>query len=917
MLRTYRLAVAATGEYSAFHGGTTAGAMAAIATTINRVNEIYEQDLTVRFILIANNDQLIYLDPNSDPYDNGNPFSAINANQVNLDMEIGSANYDVGHVFTTGAGGLAGLGVLCDNGGKARGVTGIGAPVGDPFDIDFVSHEIGHQFGGPHTFNGTQSNCSGSNRSNANAFEPGSGTTIMAYAGICGSDNVQNNSDAYFHAKSIESMMNVVLNTNCSNTIPSFANTAPSVASLASVVVPASTPLVLEAVATDADNDVLTYCWEQIDAGNGNTALPNPNNTSGPLFRSLFHNTSPKRFLPSIDNIIDGTNDEWEVLPGVSRALNFRVTVRDNGLNPGCTDEEDFNIQVDGNSGPFVVNNTSIPAMVSEGQTVSLSWDVAGTNAAPVSCANVEILMSNDGGNTYPIVLLSQTANDGAAEIQIPTGVTTTARIMVKCADNIFFDINDSDFEVEQSVDGFLLSLNPALASECNVDNASTTVNTVSIAGFSNPIQLSASNLPPGAVANFSVNPVAPGASSVLTLSNLTSSTGQFDVTVSGNAGAFSRESTFAVTLFEPSAIPLLTSPADNAIDVPTALTLNWTAASNAQTYEYEVSTSPNGVGIVSQGMTTSTSVELTGLDLLETYFWRIRSVNECGMSNYSNEFTFTTANETEICQVFSSTDTPLTITDATPVQASQTNSFITVSGITGPITDVNVLNLQGTHTFVSDLVMAIFSPNGDGTQVTLFSGICESDDDFDLNFDDEAGAGDINCPPTDGSTFQPLVPFSTWEGEDANGSWLLGMLDRGFRDEGTLNNWDLEVCYIGVAPGCDLTVDSDAQTGPGTLMNALNCANSGDIIVLESSLSNQTINLATMKIVIDKDLTIQADPSDNISIAYSGNEVAITINQGIEASLQGFTLLHSSPLSEAIQNNGVLNIENVVVDTN
>lgn len=445
-LKTYRCAVAGTGEYTEFHSepgpANVADGLAGINTSLMRVNSVYEIDFACRLILIANNDLIVYTNPNTDPY---NSFG-LGENQNNIDNTIGSANYDIGHLFHgSGGGGVASLASVCSNNSKARGKTSGNNPAGDPFDIDYVCHEIGHQFNGQHTQN-APCNSAGSN----NAYETGSGTTIMGYAGVCDSGtNVQSNSDDYFHADSLEDMLNFMENgggDNCSQII-SNSNNPPTSDAGGNYTIPKETPFVLEGSGSDPNGDALTYCWEQMN-GQSSTQPPLPTNTGGPAFRSLSPSFESFRYLPNINAIVSNSNPTWEVLSSVDRNYTFRLTVRDNNSAGGCYAQDDKNITVEDDAGPFLVTSPNSFLTWQGGTPEVVTWNVAGTNGGAVSCALVDILLSMDGGFTYPITLLSNTPNDGSATISVPNLNTTSARVMVRCSTNIFFDISNSNFSI-------------------------------------------------------------------------------------------------------------------------------------------------------------------------------------------------------------------------------------------------------------------------------------------------------------------------------------------------------------------------------------------------------------------------------------------------------------------------------------
>ncbi|WP_304132285.1 reprolysin-like metallopeptidase [Ignavibacterium album] len=446
-LRTYRLANAATGEYTQYHGGTVASGLAAVTTSVNRVNGVFEREAAIRMVLVANNNLIIYTNPSTDPYTNNNGSAMLSQNISNLNAVIGSANYDIGHVFSTGGGGIAYLGCVCTS-NKAGGVTGSPNPIGDPFDIDYVAHEMGHQFGANHTFNGNTGSCSG-NRNASTAYEPGSGSTIMAYAGICAPQNLQSNSDAYFHTISFDEIVayTTIGSGNSCAQITSTGNNAPNISvPTGGFYIPKSTPFALTGSATDPNGDALTYCWEEFDLG----PAGDPNSPTGdaPIIRSFNPDTSRIRYVPKLSDLINNTSTYGVLLPSYSRNLKFRLTVRDNRAGGGGVDRVQVSFTVDGNSGPFVVTspNTSVSWAGNSEQTVT--WNVANTNLSPVNCSAVRILLSTNGGWTFNDTILSSTPNDGSEIITVPNIATNQARLKIEAVNNIFFDISDQNFTI-------------------------------------------------------------------------------------------------------------------------------------------------------------------------------------------------------------------------------------------------------------------------------------------------------------------------------------------------------------------------------------------------------------------------------------------------------------------------------------
>ncbi|CAI8789852.1 Secretion protein [Chryseobacterium sp. IT-36CA2] len=472
ILRTFKLALSCTGEYTSYFGGTKAQALAAMNNTMTRVNGIFENDFAARMILIANNDDLIYTDASTDPYSPSSQMKNWNLELMNnLNTSIGNNNFDIGHLFgRDGGGGNAGcIGCICDNNMSTYQDQGItypssykgsgytspanGIPSGDTFDIDFVAHEMGHQFGGNHT-------SSYRVEAGLKPVEPGSGSTIMGYAGVTNYD-VQTNSDPFFHALNIEQITDNIKTKTCSlNTLT--GNSIPTANAGLDYIIPKSTPFMLTGSGTDADGDPLTYIWEQMDKGTssetGADSAAKETKIPGPTFRSWTPSSSPVRYFPIMSSILAGSlkttgkEIDVEALPAVARTLNFRLTVRDNKAGGGGNNSDDTKITVNSAAGPFVITSQNTAVSYVKGSSQIVTWDVAGTTANGVNTANVDILWSTDNGITWT-TLLTATPNDGSETITIPDTLTNSGRIMIKGSNHIFFDINNANISVKTSDD--------------------------------------------------------------------------------------------------------------------------------------------------------------------------------------------------------------------------------------------------------------------------------------------------------------------------------------------------------------------------------------------------------------------------------------------------------------------------------
>ena len=643
-LRTFRLALSCTAEYAAFFGGTKALALAGMNNTLTRLNGVFERDFGVKLILIANNDAVIYTNALTDPYSDCTSMSNWRTELQNtLDTTIGTANYDMGHLFgmanvNASSGDAGGIGSVCSSLIKGSGYTcaNPNSFSGDTFDIDYVAHEMGHQLGANHTFTHITENL-------VSQMEPGSGSTIMSYSGRT-SKNVQAHSDAYFHAISIQQVTDKIKTKTCPIVI-SNGNAVPVVNAGLDYSIPKGTPFMLTGSSTDANtNDVLTYTWEEMDLGSSTTTIPSALTTVGPLFRSYSPSTSPIRYLPNMTTVLtggittSGLAIPVEILPSVARSLNFRLTVRDNRAGGSANNTDDMVITVDGNSGPFAVNSQNSAVSYVAGTTQTINWAVAGTNANSVNCATVDILMSTNGGNTFPITLLSATPNNGIANVVIPNIVGTTNRIMVKGTNQIFFDVNNSNFIISGS--GSADTTVPT-ASTITASGTTTSGTNLSWTASTDNVGINGYDVYQNGILKTTVTTTS------LAVSSLTASTAySFYIKAKDAAGNFS----IASNITNVTTLALTDTTAPTATTIATSGTttsstnLSWTAATdNVGVSGYDVY--QNGV---LKTTVTTTSLAVSGLSASTAYSFYVKVKDAAGnlsvTSNIANAITLTSA---------------------------------------------------------------------------------------------------------------------------------------------------------------------------------------------------------------------------------------------------------------------------------
>ncbi len=645
-LRTYRLAMATTGEYSLFvlnelgisNSVSDTDKKSAILGYLNsimtNVNAVFERDIAITMQLVAKNTDIIFLDAATDFYS-----STSTRNQEACDNIIGNSNYDIGHLLYVGGGGWASLRSVCGS-GKAGAISSSTSLR----HYDVLLHEMGHQFGASHTFNSINY----SNQLNpTTAIEVGSGRTIMSYGR--GSERL------FYHSVSIEQMRNFVQDKGNCASITNTGNTPPTADAGDDYIIPKSTPFLLEGTATDSDNSTLTYTWEQVDSEEG-ILPPVSIAPRGPVFKWLLPTTEPKRYMPNINTILNGgtaykvgNGDEWEVIPSVSRDLNFAFLVRDNDTRGGETDSDQMTVTVDGNSGPFLVTSDNSPITWYSGSTQNLTWDVANTNTGAVNTPTVDVLFSTDGGITYTKVLASDIANNGSYGFKVTSDMATTqGRFMIKGHNNIFLDVNNADIIVEEKE--FLMNIKDMKKDICLANSNSISYNFIynSYLGFNGTVNFSASDLNGASISFSPASTSADGANITMTINNISATNiGSNIISITATSGSISHTNRVILNVFDNSLKTVsLTSPSNNATSVLKPFIFQWNADNNVNSYRIEISTDNSFSNIVESATVTRNSFASTILNYSTNYFWRVKPIDTCVNGAFSTVFSFMTQSE-------------------------------------------------------------------------------------------------------------------------------------------------------------------------------------------------------------------------------------------------------------------------------
>lgn len=819
-LLTFRLALSCNGEYANYFGATNNTqvdlVLAAFNATMTRVNGVFEKDLAIHMNIVSKTTDVIFYNPATDPYSNnlGQWNGQLQSTLTNL---VGESFYDVGHMFgASGGGGNAGcIGCVCVDGQKGSGITSPadGVPQGDNFDIDYVAHELGHQFGGNHTFS---HNVEGSGVN----VEPGSGSTIMGYAGITSRD-VQPHSDDYFVYATIRQIQNNMVSKTCPVRTPLSHGTPIVTLEQQNYTIPTNTPFILTGAATDSNGDALTYTWEQNDTAttqSGASSGASATKTGGPNWRSYTPTASPTRYFPRIQTLLanqtttQGTEVLVEALSSVARTLNFAFTARDNNIDGGQTATGLVKVNVVAATAPFIVTSPNTNVSLAGGTNQNVTWNVAGTNTGSVNTPYVDIYFSTDGGFTYPTMLASKVPNDGSEVVTIPNGTGssnragTQNRIMVKGNKNIFFDISNVNFQTTEAASTFAIAFSGIEGEQnkaiCKGGETSFTFPYSTFAGFSGTTTFAVTGQPAGSNVAFSVPSLSAPGNVTLTVSNTSASApGLYTLAVVATSGSTTKTLNLYLDLLENnfSAIAAV-SPANGGQVSPGNVTLNWLASTGATSYDVQVATDAAFANIVNSATVNTNSYAVGELGNFSTYYWRVLPKNEACQGTFSASSSFGTT----FCGSIASTDTPIVISaNGTPT----VNSTINIAANQSATIERLSVTVDIAHSYVEDLTATLISPAG--TQIRLFAAQCGGGSNILATFDDAGSVLACGGSPAIGGKVIPAQSLSQLNGLNSEGTWTLRVRDGANQDGGQINSWSLNIC----SPQAPLSVEKNSLT--------------------------------------------------------------------------------------------------------
>ena len=786
----YRLALACTGEWGQKHGGTKEAALSDMITSVNRINQIYENEFAIHLNLIDDNDKLIWLDPDNDPYKNptiggallGENFDAIN-------NTIGMNSYDIGHVFTNSCqdvGGIARLAAVCQS-FKAMGVTCHYSNDLNYIITNVTCHEMGHQFSAEHTFN----NCNG-NESLGSGFEPGGGTTIMAYCGLCGPNDVDYKCLETFHSFSVQQVKYYSREgggRKCAEKISS-ENTAPEVSIDYDngFYIPIQTPFVLEGSAYDCDGDDLVYSWEEIDAG-PQSDIGHPEGNA-PIFTAREVSDNPVRYFPNLYDLLYNRSNNSELLPTYERDLNFRFIARDNHEVAGGTDWVDMSFKADSGSGPFLVSYPNNLLKFKVGDSLTVKWNVANTDNDKVNCRNVDILLSLDKGYTYPYTLKYKTANDGKELIYMPDTITSSARIMVKASNNIFLDVCNYNLKIREREDtSFLFDLDEISGRLCLPYSVNSKISTRGFNGYEDSIKFEIIGLPENAEYKITPEIIKTGETANIEFNfDNVQKDSYSEVNVLGI-------STKGDTVIRPITWDIYSnyykdinviSPEVGSIGQAQNPVFKWekdVAYDYVNLYVSSDPSFPEEKTFVRNYITDTFYQPTELLEYSTLYYWKLEYGNPCGTVSPDTLYTFSTF-ATDCKDYVSKTKYKKDINSSVVLR----DTINIEEDIT--LTDVNV-KISGSHTRFREISASLIAPSND-TILLFKQRPFNYQGNFNLVFDDQAYYK-LKSPPK--GTFRPDSPLAILNGKNGKGLWTLLISDNKYQQSGKLKKFSLNTC--------------------------------------------------------------------------------------------------------------------------